>query len=336
MDVRGHAKCVRSRWPTSLKWTKASRNPDVSNWIGHAKCVRSRWPTSPKWTKASSNPDVSNWICLTETNHLRLNYALNLESSVQSVVEVPEVHLGASVNVGLMQSGLTETKEHSPHVGLEAECFEDDSDMSRVESCNDNDFGGEGGTDGGDGSGGVVLVSVDSGSGWAGGSGGGDSSTGGGGGDENDDNDDDHDGDDDALHLSITHVPPPGLNTSQEQLHYLAHQKDVAYIDFAPVKAQAPAAVSMSRRKPSQPAFVRQSVRVQLSRVKGPTWRVPGGHASHGAIIRRNSDNTSQEQLHYLAHQKDVASISGLLQFRTGSGAGLLELLGISSFAYFD
>ena len=23
-----------------------------------------------------------------------------------------------------MQSGLTETKEHSPHVGLEAECFE--------------------------------------------------------------------------------------------------------------------------------------------------------------------------------------------------------------------
>ena len=36
--------------------------------------------------------------CLTETKHLRLNYALNLESSVQSVVEVPEVHLGASVN----------------------------------------------------------------------------------------------------------------------------------------------------------------------------------------------------------------------------------------------
>ena len=36
--------------------------------------------------------------CLTETNHLRLNYAINLESSVQSVVEVPEVHLGASVN----------------------------------------------------------------------------------------------------------------------------------------------------------------------------------------------------------------------------------------------
>ena len=33
--------------------------------------------------------------CLTETNHLRLNYALN---SVQSVVEVPEVHVGASVN----------------------------------------------------------------------------------------------------------------------------------------------------------------------------------------------------------------------------------------------
>ncbi|KAL5484284.1 hypothetical protein EMCRGX_G020753 [Ephydatia muelleri] len=28
----GHAKCVRSRWPTSLKWTKASRGPDVSNW----------------------------------------------------------------------------------------------------------------------------------------------------------------------------------------------------------------------------------------------------------------------------------------------------------------
>ena len=35
---------------------------------------------------------------LTETNHLRPNYAINLESSVQSVVEVPEVHLGASVN----------------------------------------------------------------------------------------------------------------------------------------------------------------------------------------------------------------------------------------------
>eukprot|EP00731_Ephydatia_muelleri_P007504 Em0003g1752a len=46
------------------------------------------------------------------------------KSSVQSVVEVPEVHLDASVDVGLMQSGLTETKEHSPHVGLEAECFE--------------------------------------------------------------------------------------------------------------------------------------------------------------------------------------------------------------------
>eukprot|EP00731_Ephydatia_muelleri_P032422 Em0023g929a len=121
------------------------------------------------------------------------------ESSVQSVVEVPEVHLGASVDVGLMQSGLTETKEHSPHVGLEAECFEDDSDMSRVESCNDTDFGGEGGTDGGEGCGGGDDGSIgigDSGSGWAGGSGGGDSSTGGGGGDENDDNDDDHDDDD--------------------------------------------------------------------------------------------------------------------------------------------
>ena len=33
--------------------------------------------------------------CLTETNHLRLNYALN---SVQSVAEVPEVHISASVN----------------------------------------------------------------------------------------------------------------------------------------------------------------------------------------------------------------------------------------------
>eukprot|EP00731_Ephydatia_muelleri_P038246 Em0691g1a len=58
----GHAKCARSRWPTSPKWTKASRGPDVSNWIGHAKCARSRWPTSPKWTKASRDPDVSNWI----------------------------------------------------------------------------------------------------------------------------------------------------------------------------------------------------------------------------------------------------------------------------------
>ena len=29
-----------------------------------------------------------------------------------------------NLSVGLMQSGLTETKEHSPHVGLEAECFE--------------------------------------------------------------------------------------------------------------------------------------------------------------------------------------------------------------------
>ena len=28
------------------------------------------------------------------------------------------------MQMGLMQSGLTETKEHSPHVGLEAECFE--------------------------------------------------------------------------------------------------------------------------------------------------------------------------------------------------------------------
>ncbi|KAL5478058.1 hypothetical protein EMCRGX_G024935 [Ephydatia muelleri] len=58
----GHAKCVRSRWPTSLKWTKASRGPDVSNWIGHAKCAWSRWPTSPKWTVASRGPDVSNWM----------------------------------------------------------------------------------------------------------------------------------------------------------------------------------------------------------------------------------------------------------------------------------
>ncbi|KAL5481683.1 hypothetical protein EMCRGX_G021902 [Ephydatia muelleri] len=33
MDVRGHAKCARSRWPTSPKWTKASRDPDVSNWM---------------------------------------------------------------------------------------------------------------------------------------------------------------------------------------------------------------------------------------------------------------------------------------------------------------
>ena len=41
--------------------------------------------------------------------------------------------------------------------------------MSRVESCNDNDFGGEGGTDGGDGSGGGDDGSIgigDSGSGW--------------------------------------------------------------------------------------------------------------------------------------------------------------------------
>ncbi|KAL5517480.1 hypothetical protein EMCRGX_G003026 [Ephydatia muelleri] len=30
--------------------------------------------------------------------------------------------------------------------------------------------------------------------------------------------------------LSICHVPHPGLNTSQEQLHYLAHQKDAASI----------------------------------------------------------------------------------------------------------
>ncbi|KAL5510650.1 hypothetical protein EMCRGX_G006233 [Ephydatia muelleri] len=62
MDVRGHVKCARSRWPTSPKWTKASRGLDVSNWIGHAKCVRSRWPTSPKWTVASRSPDVSNWM----------------------------------------------------------------------------------------------------------------------------------------------------------------------------------------------------------------------------------------------------------------------------------
>ncbi|KAL5491458.1 hypothetical protein EMCRGX_G016747 [Ephydatia muelleri] len=92
MDVRGHAKCARSRWPTSPKWTVASRGPDVSNWMleampsvrgqdgrhhrsgprllgtlmfkteCHAKCVRSRWPTSLKWTKASRNPDVSNWM----------------------------------------------------------------------------------------------------------------------------------------------------------------------------------------------------------------------------------------------------------------------------------
>ncbi|KAL5493297.1 hypothetical protein EMCRGX_G014453 [Ephydatia muelleri] len=34
----------------------------------------------------------------------------------------------------------------------------------------------------------------------------------------------------DCYQRSITHVPPPGLNTSQEQLHYLAHQKDVASI----------------------------------------------------------------------------------------------------------
>ncbi|KAL5518099.1 hypothetical protein EMCRGX_G003780 [Ephydatia muelleri] len=60
--IEGHAKCVRSRWPKSLKWTMASRNPDVSNWIGHAKCQRSRWPTSLKWTMASRNPDVSNWM----------------------------------------------------------------------------------------------------------------------------------------------------------------------------------------------------------------------------------------------------------------------------------
>ena len=41
---------------------------------------------------------VNNAVSDLLTNHLRLNYALNLESSVQSVVEVPEVHLGASVN----------------------------------------------------------------------------------------------------------------------------------------------------------------------------------------------------------------------------------------------
>ena len=40
----------------------------------------------------------------------------------------------------------------------------------------------------------VLVLVIDSGSGWAGGSGGGDSSTGG---DENDENDDDHDCDDD-------------------------------------------------------------------------------------------------------------------------------------------
>ncbi|KAL5510651.1 hypothetical protein EMCRGX_G006234 [Ephydatia muelleri] len=33
-------QCVRSRWPTSLKWTKGSRNPDVSNWMLEAMpCV---------------------------------------------------------------------------------------------------------------------------------------------------------------------------------------------------------------------------------------------------------------------------------------------------------
>ncbi|KAL5460112.1 hypothetical protein EMCRGX_G033538 [Ephydatia muelleri] len=63
MDVRGHAKCVRSRWPTSLKWTMASRNPDGSNWMleampNHAKCVRSRWPTSLKWALISMDSDT--------------------------------------------------------------------------------------------------------------------------------------------------------------------------------------------------------------------------------------------------------------------------------------
>ena len=33
-------------------------------------------------------------------------------------------NLMQNLSVGLMQSGFTETKEHSPHVGLEAECFE--------------------------------------------------------------------------------------------------------------------------------------------------------------------------------------------------------------------
>ena len=78
------------KMPTSLKWTVASRGPDVSNWMldtqavstgtpesncssltfvslassyrGHAKCVRSRWSTSLKWNMASMGPDVSNWM----------------------------------------------------------------------------------------------------------------------------------------------------------------------------------------------------------------------------------------------------------------------------------